>query len=627
MLQAIRERAQGILAWVILILITVPFALWGIQNYLGGGRERPVAVIGDQELFQRDVSRAYEQLAQSMVGFAGVDEAALRRQALDNLIREAVLSQEVENAGLVITDETVRSFIRSLNYFQADGNFDNKQYQAVLASQGMSSAQFMAKVRRARQMEQYRGGIVNTSFATPYDVDHFFRLQNQEREIQYVVVPLKETEAAVPEAEIESYYQAHNADYKTPERVSIFYIELSLDALAGAVETTEEALQAFYQEQKELYTSQERRRVSHVLVALRSDTDEKIDAAALEKAKAVRARLEKEDFAEVAKETSDDSVSAKKGGDLGLLAKGVMEKNFEEAALALGAGEISEPVRTAFGYHVIKVTELQPASVKPFDAVREEILKAYRRNQAENRFYEIGERLAELSYENPDNLSVAAEALGLKIEKSELFSRTEGGGIAAEEAVRKAAFSEDVLAGNNSEPVELGSDRIIVLRVDEHLPSQAQPLDKVRNQVVEALRQKRAEEAVQILAEALFQSLKGGKSLEAIAGEQSLEVKKPDYIARDKNDLPRELKRAAFKAAKPRENTPTPWRAALANGDRAIGVVLAVKETGADRVEAAQREIAAKSLAQAMGQSAFDALMDQLREDADVEIYRSAGDE
>ncbi|MEN8261087.1 MAG: peptidylprolyl isomerase, partial [Pseudomonadota bacterium] len=528
---------------------------------------------------------------------------------------------------LVISDETARGFIAALDYFQTEGKFDRKKYEAALADQRISPTQFAEKVRRAMVMEQYQNSIINSAFATTYDVDRYFRLQNQEREVEYVAVAVESEKESLSEDEINNYYQSHLASYKTPERVAIDYLELSLEELAKTVKPTEDQLQAYYNEQKDLYITKERRKISHILVSLAPDADVEATNAALDKAKNIRKRLDNDDFATVAKEVSDDKVSAKNGGDLGLISQGVMEKNFEDAAFALETGEISQPVKTSFGYHLIKVTELEPEIVKAFDEVRDEVAAAYQRSEAENAFYELGEKLSELTYENPDNLAVAAEELGLIVKKSELFTREAGKGVAAEPAVRNAAFSEDVLGGNNSEPVELGSDRVIVLRVNQHLRAETQALDVVRKDVESSILRDKALERARATAESLYKQLQEGKSLETIAKEHRLEIHRPGFISRTDRGLPWEMKKAIFKAVKPGKDVLTPILIPLSDGSHAVANVLKVKESGADKVDSEQRKMAEANIARAKGREVFNALLSELRNQADVTLNKRAAED
>ena len=618
MLTTIREKAQGAFAWGILIIICVPFALWGIQNYLDTGRETPVASVGDKDFFQQDINRAYEQYSQNLRGM-GIDEQTLKAQALDKLIKDEVLLQYVHHEGLVITDDSARDFIKSLDYFQVDGKFNDKRYKQLLATQRINSTEFVSRIKNALVMEQLQRSIIDSSIATQYDVEHFFKIQNQQRDLEYLTVPVENLTEQPSEQEITAYYQQHLDGYKTPEQTSVEYVELSLDELAKSVEVTEDKLKAFYEEQKDQYSTPERRKISHILFAINDKTDEK---AALEKALKAKQELPGKDFAALAAELSDDKLSAKNGGDLGLFIPGTMEKSFDDAASALVLGEVSNPVKTPFGYHLIKVTELIPGAVKPFDAVKPEVTKAYQKAQAENAFYELGERLTEASFENPDNLQSVSDALNLPIKKSALFTRDKGEGIAADPSIREAAFSEEVQQGNNSSPVELGADRLVVLRTLDHKPAATRTLDEVKADVIASLLKDKAKQQAVEKAQNIKARLQAGESIQAAAAENKLEVKKVAGLTRNSSEQawPLQMSQAIFKAAKPVGGKPTIFTVASPTGEQIVASLTKVTEGVMTEKDKKQLELAKKNIARALGQTEFNAVMDSLQASVDIVV-------
>ncbi|CAA9890233.1 Peptidylprolyl isomerase [Candidatus Methylobacter favarea] len=620
MLTKIREKAQGAFAWGILIVICVPFALWGINNYLDTAKEAPVASVGDKDFYQRDVNRAYEQYSQTLQGMA-IDEQALKAQALDKLIKDEVLLQYVHKEGLVASDDTAREFIKSLAYFQVDGKFSDKQYKALLSSQRISSSEFVNRIKNALIMEQFQRSIIDSSFASQEDIENFFKIQNQQRDVSYVTVTVPKLSERPTNEEIASYYQQHQDLYRRPEQVAIEYVELSLAEVAKTVAVTEDKLKAFYEEHKDEYSTPERRKISHILVAINDKTDDK---TALEKALKIKQQLANKDFATVASTVSDDKLSAKNGGDLGLLTPGVMEKPFEEAASALKAGEVSNPVRSAFGYHLIKVTELIPGSIKPFDAVKEDVKKAYQKAQAETAFYDAGEKLTEMSYENPDNLQTVAEALGLTIKKTALFSRDKGEDIANDPRIREAAFSEDVLKGNNSSPVELGADRLLVVRLLEHKPAATPGLNEVKQEVAAAILKDKAKQQSMEKARQIKSRLQAGESLESSAAENKLEVKKLTGLTRSKSELPEQLNEAIFKAAKPMGGKHSVFITALPSGEQVVVSLSQVKEGVMSEEDKKQLALAKKNIAKAFGQTEFNAVVGSLQAEADISVRSQA---
>ncbi|MGZ5010590.1 MAG: SurA N-terminal domain-containing protein [Methylobacter sp.] len=616
MLTKIREKAQGAFAWGILIVICVPFALWGIQNYLDTGEEAPVASVGDKDFFQRDVNRAYEQYSQQLQGMT-FDEQSLKAQALEKLIKDEVLLQYVRAQGLTTTDDAAREFIKSLPYFQVDGKFDDKRYKAMLNSQKISSAEFVNRIKNALIMEQFQRSIIDSSFATKYDVESFFKIQNQQRDVDYVTVAVQKSTEQPSEQEIEAYYQQHQDLFQIPEQVSVEYVELSLEDIAKTITVTDDKLKAFYEEQKDQYTTPERRRISHILFAINDKTDEKV---ALAKALKAKQELANKDFATLAAEVSDDKLTAKTGGDLGLFNAGVMEKSFEDAASSLKLGEVSNPVKSAFGYHLIKVTELVPGEVKPFESVKNDVTKAYQKAQAENAFYEAGERLTEMSYENPDNLKTVADALSIAVKKTALFTKDKGEGIAADEKIRNAAFTEEVLQGNNSAPIELGTDRLVVLRLLEHKAAAARELKDVKKEIITVLQAEKAKQQAVEKARQIKARLQAGESIQAVAAENKLQVKTTAGLTRNKEDLPLPLSQAIFKAAKPVGDKPTVFIAELPAGEQVVVSLSKVKEGAMTEDDKKQMELATKNIAKAFGQTEFNALINSLQADADVEV-------
>jgi peptidyl-prolyl cis-trans isomerase D len=618
MLTKIREKSQGTLAWVILILICVPFALWGINNYLDAGGEAPVASVGDKDFYQRDVNKAYEQYSQNLQGM-GIDEQVLKAQALQKLIKDEVLLQYVHSEGLIATDNEARDFIKALPYFQVDGKFSDTQYKALLSSQRISSSEFVNRIKNALTMEQFQHSIVDSSFATQYDVESYFKIQNQQRDVDYITVPTQTLKEQPTAEEVSAYYQQHQNLYATPELVSVEYVELSLNDVAKKVVVTDDKLKAFYEEQKDQYTLPERRKISHILFLINDKVSDKI---ALEKALKAKEALAKKDFSTLAAEVSEDKLTAKKGGDLGLFNLGVMEKAFEDTASSLKVGEVSNPVKSAFGYHLITVTELVPGGIKPFESVKNEVATAYQKAQAENAFFEAGEKLTELSYEHPDGLQTVAENLGVTVKKSALFTKDKGEGIAADEKIRNAAFSEEILQGNNSTPIEQGAERLVVVRLLEHKAASKLELKEVERDVLAVVAKEKAQQLTLQKTKQIQARLEGNETIQALAAENKLEVKSSKGLMRDKNKLPEALSNAIFKAAKPVGGKPSIFVAVLPTGEQIVVSLSKVTNGTMSEDDKKQMELAKKNIANALGQTEFNQVLNSLQAEADVTVNK-----
>ena len=615
MLAKIREKSRAF-SWLLVLVIGVPFTLWGIENYISGGSEKAVASVNHKEFFQNDVNRAYQQFSQQLQGM-NIDEETLKKQALNKLIKDEVLLQHVEKEGLAATDKATKDRIQEMDYFKVDGKFDKKQYQNLLSAQHISSAEFVNRLKKSQVMEQYQRSITDSSFATQYDIEHFFKINNQVRDVEYTTVAVARAAGQPTEAEITAYYTQHQNQYQSPEQVSIEYAVLSLDHLAKEVNPTEAQLKSFYEDQKQLYSTKERRKISHILFAFTKDADEK---AVLKKAETAQESLKTKSFETLAAEVSEDKATATKGGDLGLFEAGVMEKNFEEVASKLKLNEVSKPVKSAYGYHLIKVTELVSGAVKPFESVKAEVTKAYQRKEAEVTFYALNDKLAEVSYQNPDSLTAVAEALGVQVEKTPLFTKDAGEGIAKEAAVRSAAFSEEVLKGNNSEPVELGTDKVVVLRMKEHHPAAVRDLKEVKSAIVTALLAEKAKKEAVNLAAELKKQLLAGKKFSALASEHKLTLKSIAKLARSSTEVPAQVNQAVFKAAKPVGGKPTLLIVAMPNGEQTVISLNKVTEGVMSESDKKQLKLAEKNIAKAFGESMFEAVLDSLQASADVRV-------
>jgi len=303
-----------------------------------------------------------------------------------------------------------------------------------------------------------------------------------------------------------------------------------------------------------------------------------------------------------------------------------MEKSFEDAVGKLKLGEVSEPVKSSFGYHLIKVTELVPGETKPFESVKAEVTKAYQKSQAEAVFYDSGEKLAEMSYENPDNLDTVAKALGLTLNKTDFFTKAAGTGIAANPKIREAAFTEEVLQGNNSTPVEISAEHVVVLRKLEHKPAAIQALDSVKAGISAELLAEKAKKQASATAQKLKDALRKGETLANLAASEKLEVKKLTGYTRGKTEIPDALSDAVFKAAKPVGGKPTILVAELPDGAQAVVSLNRVAPGVMSEDDKKKMDLATKNIAKAFGQADFNAMLEMLEADADIEINKPDGD-
>ncbi|MCH9696991.1 MAG: SurA N-terminal domain-containing protein [Gammaproteobacteria bacterium] len=620
MLQAIRKHVHGLLGWLVFGLIIVSFALWGISSYFSGGDEVPVATVGDKKFYQRDVNRAYLRLKQSSPKLAAMDENILRKEAIRQLVADTVLGVTVDDMGLEVSDDEVKKIIQGIPVFQVDGKFDKNTYTVALNGQGMSSRQFIEQTRLALKKDQLRRSVLDSGFMTDAELQNYYKLFDQSRDVEYLTVPLELKNLEQSDEAIQAYYDQHKNRFQVPEQVSLHYVELKLDDLAAKESVSDDDLKAYYDEQKESLTTQERRKVRHILVAVNDDVS---DQEALTKAQDIYQKLKAgEEFADLAKQLSDDPLSGKKGGDLGFIRQGDMVKAFEDVAFTVAENDISEPVKSDYGYHVIQVTEIEPGQTKTFAEVKDQLLKDYRRQKVENTFFELQETLDQTRYEHTESLEMAAQAIDQTILETALFNQNTGQGIASEKAVREAAFSQDVLDGNNSDLIELGDERVVVVRIKEHKPATTKPLESVKQSIIQALNQKDAHEAAVSKADAIVKAVKDGKSLESVAAEYQLNVETPGFIKRDTANIDWPLKQGIFSAPKPAENQTTTTTVDLGPGGQAVVVIKSVKPGDQSNIEESTQNQVTGRMLKNQNSLEYTTMLNQLKTNSDVTVQK-----
>ncbi len=532
MLQEIKERAQGWVAWAIVILISIPFALWGIQSYLGGGTERVAAKVNGSKITERELSQSLQRSRMQLRERLGAaydpdlfETGQLRAQVLERMIRDRVLLDVSYAMGMRVSDEAVRAAILAEPAFQRDGAFDKATYARVLQLQGLTPMAYEERLRSGLLSTQLARAVTESGFITDAELAAATRLQRQRRDIAYVILPQAELVPETPATaeEVQFYYDANRDRFESPERVKLSYMVLDAEALGLSEAVDEARLRAAYEERADELREPELRAVRHILLTVPPHADDAEAQQVKERLVELRAEIEAgADFAAIAEADSEDPVSAAQGGDLGIVEPGMMDPAFEQAAFALDKGVVSETVRSRFGYHLIEVTDIHGGQPKPFEEVREQLARELGRGGVENAYFELAEQLANLTYESPDSLIPAAEALDLEVETSDWIERSGGDGILGAPKVTRAAFSEDVLVrGNNSELIEPDPDRMqaIVLRVDEHEPAAVRPLDEVREEIVARLKQQQAAEDALAAAAAMVERLRSGEDFAALAAE------------------------------------------------------------------------------------------------------------
>ncbi|MFZ1574164.1 MAG: SurA N-terminal domain-containing protein [Chromatiaceae bacterium] len=620
MLQEIRERAQGWIAWGAVILISIPFAFWGIQSYIGGGTEPVTATVNGVEITARSFDRRVEETRMRLRERLGAayrpelfEEQALRAQVLDGMIQEQLLLQASHDMGLRASNRELQAAILSNPAFQRDGRFDKATYDRMLELQGTSGPQYEESLRQRIVGTQLQRAVAASELATDFEMAEAIRLDRQQRRLAYLRVSkvgFLDT-APVLEEELQAWYQAHADRYLSPERVKLSYLVLDAATLDAGQPVDEEALRRQYDEEIERFREPEQRRARHILVTLAAGADAAAEAEAKARIEAIQGRLAAgDDFATLARELSQDPGSAPQGGDLGMFGEGVMDPAFEQASFSLETGTTSEPVRSQFGYHLIQVTEIQPETLKAFEEVREQLVTEAARGGAEAVFYDMAERLANLVYENPDSLEPAAEALGLKLQSSDWIGREGGADLLANPKLVAAAFSPEVLhEGVNSDLIEPEAEALqaLVLRVTEHEEAAPKPLDAVRDEIMAAIREQKASAAAQAEAKVMTERLTAGEALTTVAGDYP--ITETGLVQRDAESVPREIIDLAFTLPRPAAGAASYSQRPAADGDALVVAVTEVVDGNMANLDEAARTQANRELTQVLGTGYYESLI------------------
>ncbi len=631
MLQFIRDRAQSWIAIVIVGMLILALGAFAWDSYFRADPVVAAATVNGEKITAAEFQRSYQNQRarlQNMLGGIDIsqiipDENKYKKDILEQLVKEELIYQSAVDAGYRISDSYLYQYIRTFPAFQSDGKFDKELYKRVLRQNMWSPAEYEDVVRKELTIQQYRNAILGTVSVSNPEQDFLISKQEQQRDIGYLDIPVSAfiEDVSVSDEEASAYYEKNRSQFMTPEQVSVEYLELSVPELVKTIEVDEATLRELYETRKSDFSVPEERRTKHILIEAGSEEEY---AEALKRIKELAEEIKSgKSFEDVAKESSDDIGSAGQGGDLGYLDREAMlDEAYADAAFSLKQDEISEPVRTEYGYHLIKLVDVKANKPKSFEEVRNQLEEEYRQLQAEEKFYDLGEILANATFENPDSLEPAAEELGMEIQTSSLFTRDSGVGIAMNPKVREAAFSEDVLgAGNNSEPLELDKEHVVVLRVKTHREASQRPFDTVKDSIIAMLRSDKARAQAREEGESLLNQLRQGADMAVVAKDKGWNLHKPGMVKRSAKEVDGEVIDYVFKMVRPEENKAVYGGFSKQSGDYTVVALFRVEDGDPAAVDQAQREQLVRARERALGIAELIGAMDNLRDKASVKLY------
>lgn len=597
MLQSIRDYASGWFAYAIIILISVPFALWGLNHYFDGGGKQAVAEVGGTPISTRAFAQAFREqqmrLEQMFGGKlpAGVDSKTIKQMVLRGLVREAVFRKAANDAGYQVTDKELIEQLMQYPVFQVNGKFSKDRYLQVLKAQGMSPDQFEGRVRRALAIQQMQNGIQQTAFATPAQAAELLSLRDEKRKLSMVLIPRARfaATAKVDSQAVKAFYDKHKADYMTAEKVRLAYLQLSRAELEKGIKATPTELRSFYQTHRSQFVQPARARAREIVVDLGK-------GRASARLKSIAAGLSKgESFADLAKRFSQAG-NAKQGGLLGEVSRGDLPHELANALFALKPGQVTPPIKVGEKVYRLKLEGLQAAVTPAFAKLHDQVKTAYVKAKVERQFNDEAQRLATLSYQNPGSLAPVAKALGLKVKTTGWLTRSGGSrGLSANPKVLAAAFSKSVLNnGANSQVLKIGKQDEVLLRVLERKTPAQKPLAEVQADIHAVLIQRAAEKAAAQMGKKLIAAVHSGKTLATGARADKLVPRELGWVSRQAGaHLPAAVVAAAFQQPAPTKDKPSVAGVALRNGDYAVFEIQGVQrpKPAAKAVVQAQKQL------------------------------------
>ena len=619
MLQKIRDRLTGGFAMTILAIIFVPFAFFGITNYnfLSAGW---AAKVDDAEISLFQLENAYQNQLLQLSEYGELPAqylVTIKSSILERLIRNTLVDLHVAESGYRIDDGMVTELIQAAPQFREGGVFNKELYYTWLDQTAQDATVFEAQQRQAIRVSQLQRGIGATAFVTPSEYRRYLNLFAEQRQAiiaTFDIAALADT-VVVKEEDIAAYYEGSPNAFLSPESVEFEYIELRRDVLTQAIEISEEELLQYYEESSNRLQQDEQRQASHILILFDDD-----EVAAEEQAAALTARARAgEPFEDLAREYSKDGGTATQGGDLGTILQTQMPGALGDAIFALHKGEIQGPVKSAFGFHVVRLDDIVAGGPLPLDQVRGELEGELKTRAADAQFLELERTLSNALFDAND-LQVMADSSGLEIALATGYTRTGGEPFGGSQAVIDAVFDASVLHdGQISDVIEIDINRSAVIQVKEYHEEARKTVDEVRDEIRFALQSERALNMVEDRARRFIEALQNGETFDAAAIDVEAEVTPAVMVGRQNETIDANVLREIFRAKKPLPGNARIESVISTAGDYVVFVVMAVIPGRPESIPLADRDARKDELESAAGAADFSAYVSELQQRANIE--------
>jgi len=638
MLSVFRSFAKGWIAFILLGIVSIPFIFWGMGQLVNKTVVTSyVAKVNGTEIMPNRLRQAYEQAFQQRQEQLGghynptpAQQTQLKMQTLQNLIDTQLLLQQAEKDQLVASAADVRAQIEQIPAFQLNGRFSYQQYKAVLTSNNLTVPQFENEVRSNVVMDQLQQGMTRTAFPTPREVASLAALANQQRKAAWFVLPVKDFKPAKQPSQdaIASYYKAHQSKYSVPEKLTISYLRLDKKTLEQRISASREELKDYYRTHQSQYGVPPARKVAEILIKPSASGTAAVAAAKSKIEKLLEQVKQSKDprksFAELASKNSDDRISRRNGGSIGYVSRGQLPQKLDDALFDLSsAGDLAGPIRTARGWVILQLLGKRAGAVKPYTQVKDQVVTDYKADKAKSLYYKLDGKFANLTYENSGSLDAAAKALDLKIQTVSGVTEDQGTGIAKNAEVRKAAFNDSVLKKRqNSNPIKLGKEDAVVLRVTKVTPGKVKPLADVHDEIVAAVMQKQARDNAADAASGALSALRAGTAIEAVAKQHGAKLQGPELVKRPDTKLPPALSKSLFTLAPAAGSSPRYASVALKDGSQAVFGLLGVKTSSGKNLPKLQETAYMQELGRVYATQESKSYLAWLHSRADIKIVK-----
>jgi len=626
LMDKLRDGAQGRIAKTIFWLIILSFALAGVGSYINRPASNDPAVVDDEVISAQTLEQSYQNERARMQAQYGEAAAQLlgnhqyltqlKKSVLDKLVNQALLNHKALKAGIHLSNEQVKDSIRQMPEFQTNNKFDNEKFITTLSRVGYTPETFANSLRQDLARQFWLDGVLTTEFALPDEVTKLEALYQQQRDVKMITIPVDafRKQITITDQEINDFYKAHSNEFMQSEQVKLNYVLLNSAELAKSIQLTDNDLKAYYQQHSDQFTEPARLKVSHILI---TDKDDKI---AQQKVNELLAKLKSgSDFAQLAKTESADTLSARQGGELDWFEKGVMDPAFEKAAFALNQkNQLSDVVKSAFGYHIIKLLDRQDAVVTSFDKVQQVVRQKLVDDKSRELFAEQQQKLSDLGFENPDSLDSVAEGLKLPLQKTDFITAKQLPADINVPAVAAQAFAEKLRDENaNSEVITISDSAVVMLHVVDYKPSEVKPLAEVKEQVIAKLQSEKAAEKAKEEATALLAKVKSNQSFDDLITKLNAKVTEKKGLNRFAADVPPQLSQAVFKLAKPVDNAVSADLYSDEQGNQSV-LILQKVIAASEAKDTQLQEGLSQQLMKLRQEQLYGALIEQLRLKADI---------